>query len=67
MNSAEAGSAIELLKRIAKLEAALTKVHGIVAEYWGPCMGSIETLATIRDALGGDAKNWRPTLETEGK
>ena len=47
--------------RITKLEEALTKVHGIVAEYWGPCPGSVETLLTIRDVLG--TKEWRPNVD----
>jgi hypothetical protein len=47
--------------RIEQLEVALTKVHGIVAEYWGPCPGSVETLLTIRDALG--TKDWRPNVD----
>ena len=47
--------------RIAQLETALIKVHGIVAEYWGPCPGSVETLLTIRDAMG--AKDWRPNVD----
>jgi hypothetical protein len=53
--------------RIAQLEAALTKVHGIVAEYWAPCMASIETLATIRDAIGDEAINWKPCLPAQNE
>jgi hypothetical protein len=47
--------------RIAQLEEALTKVHGIVAEYWGPCPGSVETLLIVRDVLG--TKDWRPNVD----
>ena len=53
--------AAKRFERILALEAALTKVHGIVAEYWGPCPGSVETLLMIRDAMG--AKDWRPNVD----
>lgn len=56
----------QLMLRVEHLESALTKVHGIVAEYWAPCMGSIETLLICREAIGGDALKWRPTLERDG-
>lgn len=55
------GIADARMHRIDELEAALTKVHGIIAEYWGPCPGSVETLLTIRDAIG--AKGWLPNVD----
>lgn len=59
-----------------QLEAAAEKVHGIIAEYWGPCMGSVESLLTLREAVGERATTWLPkvsdlprvtSLETEGE
>jgi len=55
------GGAFVLAGDYDALAEALTKVHGIVAEYWGPCPGSVETLLTIRDALG--ATTWRPNVD----
>lgn len=61
--------------RIRALEAAAEKVHGIIAEYWGPCMGSVESLLTLREAVGERATTWLPkvsdlprvtSLETKG-
>lgn len=53
---------LALRARVAALEAALTKVHGIIAEYWGPCMGSVECLLTLREAIGPHAKGWGPSV-----
>jgi len=69
-------SLFEAADRIAQLEAAAEKVHGIIAEYWGPCMGSVESLLTLREAVGARASTWLPkvsdlprasTLETKGE
>lgn len=48
--------------RIRALEAAAEKVHGIIAEYWGPCMGSVESLLTLREAVGERATTWLPKV-----
>jgi hypothetical protein len=71
-----AASAAVMADRIRSLEAAAEKVHGIIAEYWGPCMGSVESLLTLREAIGERANTWGPnvsdlprvvaTLETKG-
>lgn len=48
--------------RNSALEAAAEKVHGIIAEYWGPCMGSVESLLTLREAVGERASTWLPKV-----
>ena len=63
-NACEGGAdhiaALEVRCRV--LTEAATKVHGIIAEYWGPCMGSVECLLALREAVGEEAKSWGPKV-----
>lgn len=59
---AEAARIAALEARCRVLTEAATKVHGIIAEYWGPCMGSVECLLTLREAVGEEAKSWGPKV-----